>query len=74
MHFHAFCGPSTLSSKAGRTALINGTLEKCATHWRNFEPGPFDPENFDPSWAKAQAEKRRRKLLGAEIEEERGPG
>ncbi len=66
--------PRHLRQKGAKPAPINGTLEKCATHWRNFEPGKFDPENFDPAWAKAQAEKRRRKLLGAEVEEEEGTG
>ena len=66
--------PRQLRQKGAEIAPINGTLETCATHWRNFEPGKFDPENFDPSWAKAQAERRRRKLLGAEVEEEEGTG
>lgn len=39
------------------------------TFARSFERGAFDPANFDPTWAREQAEKRRRKLLGAEVEE-----
>lgn len=66
-------GRSVQGSEAPENGAGNPTPNRSTkggiTFARSFEKGPFDPENFDPSWAREQAEKRRRKLLGAEIEE-----
>jgi hypothetical protein len=70
--------PRQVRPIAPKTDAVKGNLDKCAnegpTFYRDFEKGTFNPENFDPTWAREQAEKRRRKLLGAEIEEEHPPG
>jgi hypothetical protein len=57
--------PETGSAKAGPERSTQDGI----TFTRTFKTGPFDPESFDPTWVRVQAEKRRRKLLGAEVEE-----
>lgn len=57
-----------------KTTPIDGTVPKCATNWKADGARP-EAENFgndpDPNdWARKQAERRKRKKLGAEIEEE----